>query len=481
MIRVIGFLGLSWLYSTTYAETGDVAKADSALSREQYVDALQILLAMEASAHRLSFKIRADMAARLATCYDYFEYEELAILNYEKAAALYRQCGDSLNLAYTLAYLADLREDMGQIDQAIADLKRAERIFLVQNDPKGMILFCNNLSSVYENFGQFDTCQSLLNRALSLCALAKDSLLWCITLNNLGDVKRKQKDHQAALILYQQALELAKSIGSREEERGSLKDLSISYAALGQYEQAYRLHREFYELHQQLKIEHKIEQIVQIHLENIRTKAELEKKALRFKLVAIAIGLGAVLLVVVVVFLAYRYKTRKDKQLSIARQNVLQLELEAARLREQNAQSDLRTKEETLREYSKMLAKNSETLAALQNKLKEALEHKKETRYQEISRLTRASILTPEDWNNFKERFEQVYTGFFAMLREKYSDLSQGDLRLLALLKLNMSKEEIAAMTGVSPDSVKKAKTRLKKRLGLSEHEKIEPWLATIG
>ncbi len=478
---------LSWvclsygLMAQTFEQS--INTCDSFMRQEKYVEALQTLLQLEAHPQLLlaNEKKRADLEKRLALCYDYFEYKDLAIKYYRRAAGYYQNTGDSLQMAYSFAYLADILEDVGLYGESFAILERAKRIFDRKDDKRGMVLYYNNLGSVYENFQKYDTCALLLETALAICRQTFDSLFLCITLNNLGDVRRKQGQHQSAIEHYTQSLSIARHIANQEEERGNLKDISASFAALQRYEEAYQAHKDFYDLHQRLKIEKKIEQIVQIHLENSIQKANLEKEALWLRLAGVVLGLSLILIAVLASLFVLRYKSLKDREFAKMTQDMLQLEIESVKYREERTQSDLKSKEETLREYSKMLAKNSETLANLQTRLKEALEQKKDNRrYEEISKLTRLSILTPEDWNEFKIRFEEVYGGFFAKLRDKYSDLSQGDERLLALIKLKLSREEIASMTGISPDSVKKARSRLKKRLSLSETDRIEEWLETF-
>jgi tetratricopeptide (TPR) repeat protein len=458
-------------------------QSDQAIKNEQFVEALQILLQLEAQPQTFWAEPSklAALEQRLAFCYDYFEYRELAIKHYQRAILHHSQAGDSLEMAFSMAYLADILEDVNQYDEAFVMLERAKKIFTQSQSNKGMILYYNNLGSAYENFKSYDTCSVLLNKAIELCKQTNDSLFLCITLNNLGDVRRKQGQHSQAIELYQESLRLSRSLRNYEEERGNLKDISESYAALEDFRMAYQSHRDFYNLHKSLKIEKKIEQIVQIHLENTLQKAALEKQTLWLRLLGIVLVLVLVLIAAVSSFFVIRYKSKRDRELAKINQEMLQLEIETIKYREERTRSDLKSKEETLREYSRMLAKNSETLASLQNRLKEALENKKENqRYEEISKLSRLSILTQDDWNDFKNRFEEVYTGFFAKLRENYSDLSQGDIRLLALLKLRLSREEIASMTGISSDSVKKARSRLKKRLNLAENDKIEDWLEAL-
>jgi hypothetical protein len=75
------------------------------------------------------------------------------------------------------------------------------------------------------------------------------------------------------------------------------------------------------------------------------------------------------------------------------------------------------------------------------------------------------NYVSESNWENFKIHFEQVHPNFFKELKQNYPNLTQNELRLSAYLHLNLSNKEIAAIQNIDPDSVKKAKMRLKKKM----------------
>jgi hypothetical protein len=84
---------------------------------------------------------------------------------------------------------------------------------------------------------------------------------------------------------------------------------------------------------------------------------------------------------------------------------------------------------------------------------------------QQTNTLLKSVILTDTDWQQFRQLFDQVHPRFFETLRATYPDLTPAEIRLLALLKLNISPKEMAFMLGVSPESVRKLRYRLRKKL----------------
>ena len=91
-----------------------------------------------------------------------------------------------------------------------------------------------------------------------------------------------------------------------------------------------------------------------------------------------------------------------------------------------------------------------------------------------MERLQHTAIITEENWLEFKDLFIQVYPGFFVRLKEKYPELSQAEIRLLALIRLNMSTREMANCLGVSPETIKKCRYRLRKKINLPEAVALE-------
>ena len=56
---------------------------------------------------------------------------------------------------------------------------------------------------------------------------------------------------------------------------------------------------------------------------------------------------------------------------------------------------------------------------------------------------------------------------FFKSLTKDYPELSPTDLRLCAYFLINLNAKEIAQISNISPDSVRKRKQRLRQKLNL--------------
>lgn len=83
-------------------------------------------------------------------------------------------------------------------------------------------------------------------------------------------------------------------------------------------------------------------------------------------------------------------------------------------------------------------------------------------------------------WQDFEARFENVYELFYNRLQEKCPDLTPGERKLCALLRLNISSKDIAAITFQNPQSVDMARYRLRKKLNLNPEDNLVDFLLKI-
>jgi DNA-binding CsgD family transcriptional regulator len=97
-----------------------------------------------------------------------------------------------------------------------------------------------------------------------------------------------------------------------------------------------------------------------------------------------------------------------------------------------------------------------------------------------ITQLEQATILTDEQWENFRLLFEKVHKGFFVNLKKKIPDLTQAEIRFLALTKMKLTSKEMASMLGISSNAIRIYRHRLRKKLNLDKEDMIEALVESI-
>ena len=92
-----------------------------------------------------------------------------------------------------------------------------------------------------------------------------------------------------------------------------------------------------------------------------------------------------------------------------------------------------------------------------------------------IKSLLQSSLYLDEDWSKFKLHFEQVHPRFFEDLQVNYPTLTKNEQRLYCYFHINLSTKEIAALLNIDPASVRRAKTRLFKKIAAADETAGRP------
>lgn len=114
-------------------------------------------------------------------------------------------------------------------------------------------------------------------------------------------------------------------------------------------------------------------------------------------------------------------------------------------------------------------------------KLKEEIMEQKKTLgqqypnkyYDKIIRAIDEYIGTDDDWSLFQANFDRIHEGFFRNLKARYPELTAGDLKLCAYLRLNLSTKDIANLLNISVRGVEVARYRLRKKLDIVQEENL--------
>ncbi|MCB0700812.1 MAG: hypothetical protein KDC11_13210 [Chitinophagaceae bacterium] len=165
-----------------------------------------------------------------------------------------------------------------------------------------------------------------------------------------------------------------------------------------------------------------------------------------------------------------RKKLKAEKELADSNLALADSKLKKAQERLDSFTQNLREKNQLIENFSAEI----ERLQALpcSNELPDTKEN--------LIKLQNSIILTEEQWDNFKDTFEEVHSGFLYRLREKMPDLTPAETRFMALTKLRMTNKEMAGMLGVGDAAVRNYKYRLLKKLDLPSESDINEVVDSI-
>lgn len=83
-------------------------------------------------------------------------------------------------------------------------------------------------------------------------------------------------------------------------------------------------------------------------------------------------------------------------------------------------------------------------------------------------------------WEDFTTLFENVNNSFLHNLTSKHPDLNANDIRFLSFIYLNLNTKEIASLLNISPESCRKRKERLRKKMNLDKDASLLEYLSDL-
>lgn len=87
---------------------------------------------------------------------------------------------------------------------------------------------------------------------------------------------------------------------------------------------------------------------------------------------------------------------------------------------------------------------------------------------------------TASSWNQIEQRIKDTDQQFFRSIGEKHPNLTPAEMKLCLYLRMNLSTKEISGLTFQTYDSVRIARTRLRKKLNLSNDENLVGYISSF-
>ncbi len=311
------------------------------------------------------------------------------------------------------------------------------------------------------------------NRAIQFLNKAKDAAPFSSTFDSLdyemsfADAYAIMNKHQFAIDIYRGILSVKSDVLDLELKLKTYDKLIASLQATNQYKELSYVWARRTEIANELLNSRNIELTkkyeVELNLQDkeLQTKkAELQAQEAEEKTTYLAFS--SVILAFIVLSIILRMRIAKKQSALQFRNNELQKTIE---LNEQK--NLLKQKENELFEQTKALAEKQEIV----NRLEEEITKSKSLNMPTYSI---EQILSEIQQNNmtiesFDLKFNEIYPDFYTRLYQTCSDLSQSEIRVCALIKMNMNTKEIANLLNVSPSTIDNHRFRVRKKLELEK------------
>lgn len=408
-----------------------------------------IRLSKEAS---MGFPEHHDTTGYLGLIYNSLgiAYEKLNLL--DSSAYFHRKALEERLLTYNTTYLPGSYTAVAKIEMMAGDklisrqyLERAIEIADSTKNRQALVTSYLGLSDWYLKFSNDkNEAENLILKASEIAKALSDRSFYLKSIDALIAVKKSNGDYKSAIELEEIGAIVRDSMYSWEKQKIQ-KSLEVQF--------------DVSEKERLLKLAQRESEIAQLT---------------NYLLWAV---IGFVVIIAFGIIFFLRRNIEKNKLLLRTKDALVVAIEEQKHLREQQMQNELEFKESQLTAMTAQMLQKSELMQELKSKLDE---DKNISIDSPVSKIISRSQNQDKDWSDFNTHFESINKNFYTRLKQNYPEISPNDLKICALIKLNMSIKEMAAILNISPDSVKTARYRLRKKMQLNTEDNLTDFILNL-
>ncbi len=402
---------------------------------------------------------------------------------------------DSGYMARCYANLGVLYKKIGNTTKAIENYKKGLAINIEMGDHRNQAIICQNLALLLSSQGKFSEAYECF-----MTALKNNNEIHA---NNgrlhlaIGRMFMEQKLYDSAINHCNLSMKLAIKSGNVDVQLEDYDLLYKAYEGKHDFNNAFAYIKKYRILNDSIKNQKNLE-----YIQNLKEKFETERKEeeilflkelnqsehlksaaiqSRQRIIIIAVFLALALVVVAALF--YFTKKKREKELYLIEKKLLETELQKEELAHKKLNNEVNFKTKQLTTHALNMLQRNEVLAGIQEKLNNIANQvgdKYSTEFKSVKRDISQNQKSEKEWELFKNYFENVNKEFNSKLRRINPSLSTHDYRLAALISLNLNIKETSALLHISPNSVKIARHRLRKRLNIESGADLYVFLSKI-
>lgn len=397
------------------------------------------------------------------------EYEE-AYNYYNKALDILKGKGDQYGISVANNNIGDVFKMMGKYDVALIYYNKVLSISDSVNNPELEIICLNNIGVVKEMMNDSDSAIFYYSNGLKKAELLNDQVLITRSLNLIGSAYFTNGLYEKAKKYLERAFNLAARLIIYEDMSNTSKLLQLIYEKNGNFKEAYHYANMHILASDSLHSNEANKQVLKLMFDHKINVQELERKRLldfeqherkksSFKFYLIILTL----IIIVLLVILFLFRTNQQRKME-------RIKKEKSDLQVMTMEKDIELRNrEIVEKVLKISEKNEliDTTVKLLDAFSANLSQKQKAELEIITRDLRMKG-TKNQWEEFLWYFNQVYSQFYEKLENEFSGLTLNEKRLCALLKMNMTTKDMAAITNLNFKSIEVARTRLRKKLNLT-------------
>ena len=377
------------------------------------------------------------------------------------------------------------------LDVAMQLFTGAYDLFLEVGDLRRIAVSLYNIAEVQSKIGKFTDAIAKLDNALNVFQKLDEKFGQAMVLSRKSMIYRESKNYDLSVKFGKEAYSLAVTISSQSLQTEALFQLFKTYKAIGNYSKALELFEAYHANKTELESKNSAKRIAEIEFQaqlaasekdiqllNQQNRAKTSQVYMRFATTGIIFlsTFGAVL------FLRLKNRNLRQKQEILEKRNhLIDMENKMYEKDKKMLKNDIELKNRELASRALALIQLNETLKNVGAKMNDfqsdAHTEKRQIKgiLNEIQNATHNNI-----WEEFDLAFSNVHNRFYEKLFKICPNLSSTEIKIAALLKLNLSTKEIAAISFKSESSIKTTRHRLRQKLNIGENDNLVSFLLRL-
>lgn len=366
--------------------------------------------------------------------------------------------------------------DLGKYDKALDFYHKALSISEDFNNKVALPFVYNNIGLVYQQMGDYNIALTFFEKALNFRLNTNNLEGIALTYSYFGACYALMGNDTKSLENYKKGYKIAKENQYTELQKNIAESLTEQYATINNFKKSYDMHMVYKTLSDSLDIAESTRTAImleqQYRFDKIQKEVELKQQQMVFRNIIIGGTLFTMLAVISLLFFLTQSKVRR-----------IRLQRENLKLANDKLEGELDYKNKELTTNVMYLLRKNELINSISQKLldlKSELIKSNQDPIQKIINELRRSI-DDDIWKEFELRFKEVHEDFYKALNKNHPELTHNERKLCAFLRLNMSTKEISAITFQSLHSITIARSRLRKKLKITNTEiNLVDFLASI-
>ncbi len=413
-----------------------------------------------------------------------------ALRIYEQSIEKFRQLDLNRRIATTFTKIGSVLIQQKKLDEAKGFLTNALNMHSEDGYEYGVSEAHNRLGILSLMKNELELGEYHIQKSMEIVVSLNDEDGKLSNRIELGKLYRLQNKYELADSSLLEALKTSKRKGLKKYQLKTYRELKLLKRQEGKLNESLEYYDKFILLKDSIINNEKAKQIAALEFNNELTEKEAEIELLKEtkktkNIINLSLSIGLLLLSCIAILMLKHQRQREKREVELLKSNekLTQAELENAQLRQRELEQKLEFKNKELTSYTLNFAQKNELFGELLEKissLQSATPSQQSKILNELRKKIRSHTNVDRDWEDFKRYFEEVHTSFYTILKEKHTDLSPNDLKVCSLVRLNLNIKETASVMGISPESAKTARYRLRKKLNLPPETELFDYLLDL-